>query len=171
MLNKVTQPVCQNLFFLTEILPIEIDDFRPNLAGVTHIWPQGFIGSLRVRVQRTTSASWSEQLPSSAFGDADVLSVSSSPRNGQAACSLVGLATPPTVHACAPLCPRQALPHPQTQALPPAKQRPRQARQHQHQRSSRRRTQSPPPPRVQTHPCRDVPTWPQPVSWAAAFVC
>jgi hypothetical protein len=51
MLNKVTQPVCQNLFFVAERLPIEIDDFRPNLAGVAHIWPQGFIGSLRVRAK------------------------------------------------------------------------------------------------------------------------
>jgi hypothetical protein len=51
MLNKVTQPVCQNLFFLAEIMLVEIDDFRPNLVGAAHIWPQGFIGSLRVRVK------------------------------------------------------------------------------------------------------------------------
>jgi hypothetical protein len=51
MLNKVTQLVCQNLFFLAEILPIKIDDFRPNLVGATHIWPQGFIGSLRVKAK------------------------------------------------------------------------------------------------------------------------
>jgi hypothetical protein len=30
-------------FFLAEILPVKIDDFRPNLAGAAHIWPQGFI--------------------------------------------------------------------------------------------------------------------------------
>jgi len=83
--------------------------------------------------------------------------------NGQAACSPVGFATPPTVpapaplHPCqAPLRPCQALPRPQIQVLLPAKQHPRQARQRQHQRSSRRRTQSPPPPRVQTHPCPNV---------------
>jgi hypothetical protein len=51
MLNKVTQPVCQNLFFLAEILSVEIDDFCPNLVRVAHIWPQGFIGSLRVRAK------------------------------------------------------------------------------------------------------------------------
>jgi hypothetical protein len=51
MLNKVTQPVCQNLFFLADILPVKIDDFRPNLVGAAHIWPQGFIGSLRVRAK------------------------------------------------------------------------------------------------------------------------
>jgi hypothetical protein len=38
-------------FFLVEILLIEIDDFRPNLAGVAHIWPQGLIRSLRVRAK------------------------------------------------------------------------------------------------------------------------
>jgi hypothetical protein len=43
MLNKVTQLVCQNLFFLAEILLVEIDDFRPNLVGVAHIWPLRFI--------------------------------------------------------------------------------------------------------------------------------
>jgi len=41
-------------FFLAQILPVEIDDFRPNLAGATHIWPQGFIGSLRVRAKLVT---------------------------------------------------------------------------------------------------------------------
>jgi hypothetical protein len=51
MLNKVTQPVCQNLFFLTKILLVEIHDFCPNLAGAAHIWQQGFIGSLRVRAK------------------------------------------------------------------------------------------------------------------------
>jgi len=87
----------------------------------------------------------------------------SSPLNEQAACSPAGLATPPTVLTPASLCPHQALPRPQT--LPPAKQHPHQAHQRQHQRSPRRRTQSPPlPPRVQTHPCHDVPAWPQPVS-------
>ncbi len=145
-------------FFLAEILPVEIDDFCPNLAKATHIWPQGFM-------QRTRSASWSQQLPSFASGDASALRVPSSPCNGQAACSPAGLATPPTVHAPAPLRPRQAFPRLQTQALPPTKQCPCQARQRQHQRSSHHRTQSPPPPPfVQTHPCRDVPTWPQPVS-------
>jgi len=115
-------------------------------------------------VQITRSTSWSQQLPSFAFGDADALSVPSSLRNWQAACSLAGFATPPTVPAPTSFHPCQAFPGPQTQALPPTKQRPRQAHQHQHQRSSRRRTQSPPPPpRVQTHPCRDVPAWPQPV--------
>jgi len=89
------------------------------------------------------------------------LSVPSSPRNGQAACSPAGLATPPTVPMHALLRPRQALPRPQTQALPPTKQRPRQARQRQHQQSFHRRTQSPPPPPcVQTHPCHDMPAWP-----------
>jgi hypothetical protein len=34
-------------FFLVEILPVEIDDFHPNLARAAHIWPQGFIGSLK----------------------------------------------------------------------------------------------------------------------------
>jgi len=29
--------------FLAEILSVEIDDFRPNLAGPAHIWPQGLI--------------------------------------------------------------------------------------------------------------------------------
>jgi hypothetical protein len=48
MLNKVTQPICQNCFFLAEILPVEIDDFHPDLAGAAHIWPQGFIGSLEL---------------------------------------------------------------------------------------------------------------------------
>jgi hypothetical protein len=38
-------------FFLVKILPVEIDDFCPNLAGVAHIWPQGFIGSLRVKAK------------------------------------------------------------------------------------------------------------------------
>jgi len=100
-------------------------------------------------------------LPSSASGNAGALSVPSSPHKGQAACSPAGLATPPTVLAPTPLHPRQALPRPQTQALPPTKQRLHQARQRQHQRLSHHRTQSPlPPPRVQTHPCHDVPTWP-----------
>jgi hypothetical protein len=27
---------------LAKILSVEIDDCRPNLAGVAHIWPQGF---------------------------------------------------------------------------------------------------------------------------------
>jgi hypothetical protein len=51
MLNKVTQPVCQNRFFWQRYCPVEIDDFRPNLAGAAHIWPQGFIGSFRVRAK------------------------------------------------------------------------------------------------------------------------
>ncbi len=38
-------------FFLAEILLVKIDDFCPNLAGAAHIWPQGFIGSLRVRAK------------------------------------------------------------------------------------------------------------------------
>jgi hypothetical protein len=38
-------------FFLVEIMLVEIDDFHPNLAEATHIWPQGFIGSLRVRAK------------------------------------------------------------------------------------------------------------------------
>ncbi len=38
-------------FVLAKILPVEIDDFRPNLAGAAHIWPQGFIGSLKVRAK------------------------------------------------------------------------------------------------------------------------
>jgi hypothetical protein len=33
-------------FVLVEILPIEIDDFHPNLATAAHIWPQRFIGRL-----------------------------------------------------------------------------------------------------------------------------
>jgi len=78
----------------------------------------------------------SQQLPSSTSGDTGALSILSSPRNKQAACSLTGLATPPTIPMLAPLRPRQALPRPQTQALPPAKQRPRQTRQRQRQRSS-----------------------------------
>ncbi len=122
--------------------------------------------------ERTRSASWSQQLPSSAFGDAGALSVLSSPCNGQAACSPVGLATPLTIPAPIPLHPCQALPRPQTQALPPIKHCLRQVRQRQHQRSSHRRTQSPPPPpRVQTHPCRDARAWPQPIFWAATFIC
>ncbi len=123
---------------LAEILPVEIDDFRPNLVGAAHIWPQGFIGSLKVRAQRTRLASWSQQLPSSAFGDANALSVLSSPCNGQAAYSPARLVTPPTVPVPAPLRPRHALPRLETQAFPLAKQRPHQARQRQHQRLSRR---------------------------------
>jgi hypothetical protein len=38
-------------FFLAEIMLVEIDDFHPNVAEVAHIWPQGFIGSLRVRAK------------------------------------------------------------------------------------------------------------------------
>jgi len=38
-------------FFLTEIMSVKIDDFRPNLVWATHIWLQGFIGSLRVRAK------------------------------------------------------------------------------------------------------------------------
>jgi hypothetical protein len=51
MLNKVTQPVCQKKTMLAKILPVEIDDFRPNLVRAAHIWSQGFIGSLRVRAK------------------------------------------------------------------------------------------------------------------------
>jgi hypothetical protein len=36
---------------LAEILLVKIDGFRPNLAGAAHIWPQGFIGNLRVRAK------------------------------------------------------------------------------------------------------------------------
>jgi hypothetical protein len=36
---------------LAKIMPVEIDDFHPNLVGAAHIWPQGFIGSLRVRAK------------------------------------------------------------------------------------------------------------------------
>ncbi len=98
------------------------------------------------------------RMRSTSSSDANALSVSSSPCNGQAACSPAGLATPPTIPALAPLHFRQALPRPQTQALPPTKHRPRQVRQRQHQWSSHHRTQSPPPPpHVQTHPCHDVP--------------
>ncbi len=56
---------------------------------------------------RQRLAFWSQQLPSSASGDTDDLSVLNSPRNGQAACSLAGLATPSTVPAPAPLRPHQ----------------------------------------------------------------
>ncbi len=37
--------------FLAKISPVEIDDFHPDLARAAHIWPQGFIGSLRVRAK------------------------------------------------------------------------------------------------------------------------
>ncbi len=180
-------------------MPVEIDDFCPNLVGAAHIWPQGFIlkksdcvrKALRilpcgvqgrllfvfitivisvmlfvvfvavvivgdVRKERGQLLGPNNCLPLLS-GDAGALSVPSSPHNGQAACSPAGLATLPTVPTLALFRPRQALPRSQTQALPPTKQHPRQARQRQHQRSSRRQTQSPPPPRVQTHPCRDVP--------------
>ncbi|CAK9870044.1 unnamed protein product [Sphagnum jensenii] len=53
--------------------------------------------------------------------------------NRQATCSPIGLATPPTIPAPIPLHPRQALPHPQIQAPPLAKQCPRQAHQRKHQ--------------------------------------
>jgi hypothetical protein len=38
-------------FFFAEILLVEIDDFRPNLARAAHIWLEGFIRSLKVRVK------------------------------------------------------------------------------------------------------------------------